>query len=296
MSAIQHANVLIPAEAADAQRRARRGWVAFAVVAALLIASASGLNWAVAALQLKFRKLPVPTREPLIMISPKLGPWLQVNVDKQLNPDFEHELGTKDYVFRNYVDTRKLTPAERDKLIAAPLDERAGMVSALVTRDPSAHVRFAVTYYTGSVDTVPHVPDRCFAADGYRPTSFSVVSWPILPGNEATNLRLINFEDPIDSRASRPCQVSYFFQVNGAYEQDPIFGVRDRLQNLFEQHAYFAKIELVTNLPKVEGAEAIMSDFLQHAMPDVIRVLPDFEAVKRDAASASTTERKADGA
>jgi hypothetical protein len=45
-------------------------------------------------------------------------------------------------------------------------------------------VRFAVTYYTGSVDTVPHVPDRCFAADGYRETSYNVVRWPILPGKQ----------------------------------------------------------------------------------------------------------------
>jgi hypothetical protein len=102
-----------------------------------------------------------------------------------------------------------------------------------------------------------------------------------LPGGVPTDLRLINFEDVIDSRASRPCQVSYFFQVNGAYEQDPIFGVRNRLQNLLEPYAYFAKIELVTTLPKVEDATPVMTDFLQNVMPDVVRVLPDFEAVKR---------------
>ncbi|HEX8339448.1 MAG TPA: hypothetical protein VF624_00935 [Tepidisphaeraceae bacterium] len=264
-------------------RRHRRSWVAFAVIAALVWTAAFGLNYAVSALQIKFRKLPVAPRQPLISIAPQLGPWAQVSVDKQLNEDFEHELGTKDYVFRDYVDTRRLGEKDRAKLLAAPLEDRAGMVAQAVGRDPAARVRFAVTYYTGSVDTVPHVPDRCYAADGYRPTSFKVVNWPVLPGNTPTDLRLINFEDPIDSRASRPCQVSYFFQVNGVYEQDPIFGVRDRLQNLFEPHAYFAKIELVTTLAKVEDATPVMTDFLQSAMPEVVRVLPDFEQVKKDA-------------
>ena len=31
-------------------------------------------------------------------------------------------------------------------------------------------MRLAITYYTGLVDTVPHVPEKCYVADGFEPT------------------------------------------------------------------------------------------------------------------------------
>ncbi len=260
-----------------------RSRLAFGIVAALMIIAAIGLNASVASLRLTFRKLPVPPASPMIAISPKLGPWLQASVDKAVSPDFEHELGTGEYVFRDYIDTRRLSPADQELFRKATLEERQQMAGKIYAADPRAKVHFAVTYYTGSVDTVPHVPERCFAADGFRPTSFQVVKLPVLPrpGDAAnTEVRLINFEDQIDSRSSRPRQVSYFFQVNGEYEEDPIFGVRKKLQNLFQRYAYFAKIELVTDLPDPAGAAPVMSDFLAHAMPEVERVLPNWETAQ----------------
>jgi hypothetical protein len=68
--------------------------------------------------------------------------------------------------------------------------------------------------------------------------------------------------------------------VNGTYEHDPIFGVRKKLQNLFERHAYFAKVEMVTDMGSTDAAAPVMMDFLTHAMPEIERVLPDWEAVK----------------
>ena len=39
----------------------------------------------------------------------------------------------------------------------------------------------SVTYYTGMVDTVAHVPERCVTADGYepRPGENVTIKWPI---------------------------------------------------------------------------------------------------------------------
>lgn len=255
-----------------------RPQMAFYLVAVVLVIAAVALNYGVDKLKISFRKLPVEPAEPLKMISNDLGPWAQISVDKALNSDFEHELGASEYVFRDYIDTRLLPEKTRKALLAASMEDREKMRTKFGPIDPKAMCRFALTYYTGSVDTVPHVPDRCYAADGFKPTNYQVVTWPVLPrkSEEAKNVgvRLIQFEDQIDSRQSHPRQVSYFFQVNGYYENDPIFGVRKRLQNLFDRDAYFAKIELVTDVKDTDAAALVMTDFLQHAMPDIERVLP----------------------
>ncbi|HEX8324760.1 MAG TPA: hypothetical protein VF595_12705 [Tepidisphaeraceae bacterium] len=254
--------------------------LAFAFVATVLVGAAVVLNVTVPAMKLSFRKQPVEPAEPLKMVHADLGPWAQVTVDRALNPDFEHELGATQYVFRSYVDTRRLPEKQRKELLAASIEDREKMWPKLGPLDARGSLRFALTYYTGAVDTVPHVPDRCYAADGFKPTNYQVVTWPVLPRptepEKNVGVRLINFEDQIDSRQSHPRQVSYFFQVNGFYENDPIFGVRRRLQNLFEREAYFAKIELVTDVATTDVAAGVMTDFLQHAMPDIERVLPQW--------------------
>ena len=255
---------------------------AFLLVTAILLCAAGGLTAAVERMQLTFRKLPVELAAPLKTLKPELGPWVQASVDRAMSPDFEHELGASEYLFRDYIDTRLVSPADRLALLKATPDVREKLRANLKDVDSRAFIRFAVTYYTGSVDTVPHVPDRCYAADGFKPSAYDVVTWPVLPRAEKadreTGVRLINFVDQVDSRHSRPRQVAYFFQVNGAYEQDPL-GVRARLQNLFDRRAYFAKIELVTDLPDPATAAEVMTDFLTTAMPDTERVLPDWKKV-----------------
>jgi hypothetical protein len=78
--------------------------------------------------------------------------------------------------------------------------------------------------------------------------------------------------------------------VNGKYKHDPIFGVRKELQNLFERHAYFAKVEMVTGMDSVADAAPVMTDFLQHAMPEIERVLPDWSKVKGNESDAASPE------
>ena len=35
---------------------------------------------------------------------------------------------------------------------------------------PQAVINVGLTYYTGMVDTVSHIPDRCYIADGFEPS------------------------------------------------------------------------------------------------------------------------------
>ncbi len=272
-----------PAEPQQGDRASLRRRVAFVVVIAILIVAAVGLRSTVSGMKLTFRKLPVQPAAPLLTIGPQLGPWLQVNVDRPENPDIEHALGTREYIFRTYLDLRKLPEADRERLVAATLEQREELLNNKIRIDLAWTIRIGVTYYTGSVDTVPHVSERCFVADGWKPSSFEIVTWPILkrddPAERNVDVRLMNFEDQIGERSFRPRQVCYFFQVNGKYLQDPIFGVRKELQNLFQKHAYFAKVELVTGLDKAADAAPVMEDFLVNAMPDIESVLPDWKAV-----------------
>ncbi|MGC3957506.1 MAG: hypothetical protein QM813_05965 [Verrucomicrobiota bacterium] len=56
---------------------------------------------------------------------------------------------------------------------------RRKRVAELRQGNPCAVVSLAVTYYTGKVDTVPHVPDRCYVADGYRPQEKTEEHWTL---------------------------------------------------------------------------------------------------------------------
>ena len=109
-----------------------------------------------------------------------------------------------------------------------------------------------LTYYTGSVDTVAHIPDRCYIADGFEPTSHNMVTWSAFegrPGRDDARRRrrlLHQFRRPGCLAAIHAARnVAYFFHANGVYTADPI-GVRVLLQDLRQRYAYYSKIELMT--------------------------------------------------
>jgi hypothetical protein len=95
----------------------------------------------------------------------------------------------------------------------------------------------------------------------------------------------IHFEEAEPNVESTTKNVAYFFHCNGEYEYDAISGVRMRLQNLAERHAYYAKIEVMTEMRDREQSDATMSDFLTSALPEVENCLPDWQQVKASAAA-----------
>jgi hypothetical protein len=150
---------------------------------------------------------------------------------------------------------------------------------------PTGVINLAVTYYTGLVDTVAHVPDRCYVADGYEPKSWEEVKWNI-DGGKPVEVRFINFEDG-SGRSAATRSVAYFFHVNGTFESSPE-SVRLHLQNLFERYGYYSKVEVMTLINDRAESARVMTDFLSAAMPEVRKSLPDWEAVQRGAASAAS--------
>lgn len=252
---------------------------AFVVVAAILLIAAVSLNGATQFLQLHFRKLPVPPSRPLVELPEKLGPWLQVSIDEPLDADMEHNLGTDNYLFRDYVDTRILSPQDVEKFKDLSGTERKRTLAEIQMAHPEAVINMGLTYYTGMVDTVAHVPDRCFVADGYEPTTYKIENWSALKNTKGDGqVRFIVFEDQTPGRQLLARNVAYFFSCNGQFMNDPI-GVRTELASLRNRYGYYMKIE--AHMIKLPGpdAERVMNDFLTSAMPELQKTLPNWNQV-----------------
>jgi len=279
----------------------------FLVVLLVLLVGAIGINAATSAMQLHFRKeaLPLRAKEGLSALPMRLGSWVAVPEAHTINPDMAHELGTDKYVFRTYVDvsaTSSGTPiTTREEVLAlesSTPEERNRKLYDWRVKNINAVVNLAVTYYTGKVDTVPHVPDRCMVADGFQPTSYKVLDWRLgdyAPGAaRQVPVRFIDFEDQTNGGVRQNRCVTYFFHANGSYLDNPLT-VRQRLQDLFQKYGYFAKIEVMTLLssrpgtldddPLREGdrkqaAEGVQR-FLTAALPEIEKLLPDWNNLPR---------------
>jgi hypothetical protein len=263
----------------------------FLVAAGLLLVCAVGFNAAAQALQLHFRKQRLELRVPALDdksagVKRVLGGhWVQVGEDRPMSADLEKTLGTTQYLNRVYVDSRaaRKSPAE----LAAMTPDALNRVFQGLASQPEAIVRLHVAYYSGLVDTVAHVPDRCMVADGFRPTNPDVLPLSVpapASGGAPRELsyRFITFEDTTaQARVTR--NVGYLFHVNGEYTPAPL-DVRKRLQKLTERFGYYAKVEVMTEQTgKADPAAAaksvkVMNEFLAATLPEVERCLPDWAA------------------
>lgn len=259
---------------------------AFLVVVAVLLIAAVGLNGATQFLQLHFKKLPVPLSRPLTEVVAKMGPWQQVSIDEALSHEFQEALATDNYVFRDYVDTRLITDKEIAQFKDKTPQERKRLLLELQLKKPQAVINMGLTYYTGLVDTVAHVPDRCYIADGYEPSRYDVVEWDALKNRTGDHkVRFIVFEDSVPGRSVAK-NVAYFFHCDGQYLNDPI-GVRKSLASLTQRYGYYMKVELQTVTLKPDEASRVMNDFLTTSLPEIEKCLPDW--AKLNAGSSAKT-------
>jgi hypothetical protein len=205
-----------------------------------------------------------------------------------LDPNLQHAVDAARAQFNS------ATLAERTAMITSALQgktasERKVALSRLEMKDHSGDViHLGLTYYTGLVDTVAHIPDRCYIADGYEPNSYSVPTWNLGPDAAGKYfplpVRLISFDDATGNNRISKC-VAYVFHTNGHYESDPL-GVRQTLEDLTERYGYYAKIELMVLVPSVNDADvanasASMADFLGSARPQIEACLPDWSQLKK---------------
>jgi hypothetical protein len=258
----------------------------FFVASGVLLVAALGLNFAVQALQLHFKKEPVPMRLRFgDAMPPRIGDWVQVARNDSMDADMLQALGTDQYLFCKYVNAKALglTPEAAEKELAGKsFEEQSKWLDQALARQAGGGrlrsampvVSLGLSYYTGKADTVAHIPERCYVADGYDPVNPTSESWELDAGRSVP-VRRITFENQVASSQRLPCNVAYFFNTNGEYESDSL-RVRAKLQDLFARYGYYAKVELMCVAPQGQDQEAWrhMRDFLSAALPRVEQALP----------------------
>ncbi len=261
---------------------------AFVAAAALLGVFGVVLN----SIPLKWTKIPVPLAVSSLRegIPLQIGHWTMISTDHAIDPEIEEVLGTSQYVFRDYVDDRKISPADLDQLknIAAP--NRDALLAKLQAANPTAILRVGITYYTGSVDTVAHVPERCYVADGFDVTDHQtkhMTAGHYADGSpRSLDYSYLSFEDQtgLGQRVQRVSRnVGYVFHCDGEYASTSS-EVRWKLQNLFEPYGYYAKIEMMTQgrdtfAGNRDSSPEAMEDFMTDALPALEKCLADWKSL-----------------
>ena len=166
------------------------------------------------------------------------------------------------YVSRTYIDRQKL-PGQRYRLW-----------------------QLDVTYYTGTMDKVPHYPEQCLTAGGMDLGSrgyveFSVPGVPGPWGAKPVNCRFVGYSDSRITRENLHAQY-YVFSVNG-YPESSRDAVRLKLASIFGKYIYFAKIQFhpLNEIKDFDESKQAAAEFVKYMLPEVLKALPMPEDIKR---------------
>ncbi len=281
-------------EPAGRVRLAPPGWGALrqpALLAclAVLAASAAGMSAAITQGKIFLSKKAIypPNNRQLHDIKSKSLSWERAGTDHTASKEEEEALGTQNYVTRKYARRAAEKPVVLD---------------------------FHAAYYTKQVDTVPHVPERCFVAGGLQmvkewgdvPVALDRSRWrevqnvpdelkghiveaPVINevGAVSTYVRLPR--DPetlklhVTEFAGRGQRVmsGYFFIANGgvvARAND----VRLLAFNLTDSYSYYVKVQ-VSSATATTGEElaAEAGELLNDLLPEIMLSVPDWVEVVR---------------
>ncbi len=231
----------------------------FVACAGLLLLFATGfqiMTW-----NYSFRKKPLPLKEELSLLNKeRLAPYRLVRPE-EIEPAVLDQLGTREYV----------------QWIMQEPDSAAG---------PGRHLALFVTYYTGSADTVPHVPDDCYRGSGFDVVSETQDSITITAGGRevVVPLHILEFRKARQFIEQRSRIVIYTFHANGQFRNDRT-AVRLVLGSLSERYAYHSKLELSMDLDaRTTKAQAIASlkEFCRVVTPVLLEEhWPDWETARK---------------
>lgn len=270
---------------------------AFLVTVGLLSVSAIGMSAAIKAYGLHLQKSEIhpPGNRQISTVSRETPHWVMVGSDQILDEDTVKTLGTNNYVSRVY-----------------------GRKDSIGTREPM-YIEFHSAYYTGGIDTVPHVPERCMVGGGWRQTQgtrtlaldldtttwvkdegasrsprgvvYTVRTLPA-PYSDApgTRVRLpygITPESPIHMRISEfenpetgaKLYAGYFFIANGGVSSSAE-GVRTLAFDLTSDYAYYLKVQFSsTYVSTAEDLATQSAGLLGEIIAELVRCVPDWVSV-----------------
>jgi len=274
--------------------RFKRGFVVAYVTAILvLIGGAIGFRGIISGLEYHMMKKPVQLRLALSGISTTLGEWEQIGDDATFSAAEIESLGTDRVLTRYY----RRKGVKGDQLL-----------------------ELHVAYYTGKIDSVPHVPERCWATSGLQQTispehlaldlgedwerSLDTVhastgenypfirrTHPVTGKQELVHMPVGDFlmrttEFQHEKRPEDRIVGGYFFIANGRITPSA-FGVRGLAFNRTDEFAYYCKVQLNYAGTANEDREVledfipIASEFLDELLPDLMAKLPDWPTVGR---------------
>jgi len=131
----------------------RARWIAFGLATGVLVVSALGMDAAIRAFDLHLRKLAVyaPGGRVLASLPRETAHWVAFGSDRVDSAEIVKTLGTENYLNRLYTERNPENP------------------------DSPVAINLHAAYYTGMIDTVPHVPERCFVGSGLVQTEFAEI-------------------------------------------------------------------------------------------------------------------------
>lgn len=125
----------------------RSGSVLAPVLAGLImLGSTLGIGAYIKFADLHMQKIPIypENNRQVSAIPTETANWIRVGSDKISSTEIIEVLGTENYLSRDYI--LKETQDSKNPVV----------------------VEFHAAYYTGMIDTVPHVPERCFVGGGLQ--------------------------------------------------------------------------------------------------------------------------------
>ncbi len=121
------------------------------VAGCVMLGSTVGIGVYIKYADLHMQKIPIypEGNRQVSAIPTETEHWIRLGSDRISSTEIVEVLGTENYVSRNYI-----------------LKESEGTKRPIV-------IDFHAAYYTGMIDTVPHVPERCFVGGGLQQSESS---------------------------------------------------------------------------------------------------------------------------
>lgn len=238
----------------------RRASARFYVCVGVLLLAAVSMQSAARYFEVTFRKQAAPLKRPLVALdTKKLTPDYRLNAVQPapINEEVLVNVGTEEYLQWNLDDL------------------------SIDRGDPTRMAHLFITYYTGEPDAVPHNPEECYQAGGARLLNKARVTLEMPgPDGEQISIPISILEFAPSSRSSIAVRgsddslfVAYFFYANGKYVTSRT-AVRTAVSNLWDEYAYYCKIEMTFSDAKTrvrpanrEQTVVAVKRLLRKAMP-----------------------------
>lgn len=268
---------------------------AYLTVLLVLVLAAIGMDSAVRGLNLHLTKAPIyaPGGRTLGSLPIETEHWIRAGIsDSNISAEVQKTLGTDNFISRRY--RRKDQPAGEEPVV----------------------IELHAAYYTGQIDTVPHVPERCFVGGGWsRSAGSRVIEMPLdhggwlldeavpeaergriytvrlpndHPDHPGVRVRLPRDADQLKIRVMRFVEPSgatihsgYFFIANGGWtptaEDVRLLSYRET-----DTYAYYMKVQFTsTQVGSEDELASAAASLLDDLLGDLMLCVPDWVEVEQ---------------